>query len=111
MVIDGRPRGYVLITGDPAEEIARAWRDIRDLMALAAAAAVLQAALIAGALAQGLRPVATIAARLSDMTRGDLDSRIGPLPIPTWRRWPPMPTGWRRRWNRPAPTAPACSTR
>lgn len=82
VVIDGRPRGYVLITGDPAEEIARAWRDIRDLMALAAAAAVLQAALIAGALAQGLRPVATIAARLSDMTRGDLDSRIGPLPHP-----------------------------
>lgn len=82
VVIDGRPRGYVLITGDPAEGIARAWRDMRDLMVLALATAVLQAGLIAGALAQGLRPVGTIARHLADLTRGDLGARIGPLPQP-----------------------------
>ncbi|MFN4060714.1 MAG: ATP-binding protein [Paracoccus hibiscisoli] len=82
VVIAGRPRGYVLITGDPAQEIARAWRDMRDLMALAVAAAALQAGLIAAALSQGLRPVATIGARLSDLARGDLSGRVGPLPHP-----------------------------
>lgn len=82
VVIEGRPRGYVLITGDPAQEIARAWRDMRDLMALALAAAALQAVLIAAAVSRGLQPVATIAARLGDLTRGDLESRIGPLPQP-----------------------------
>ncbi|TGN55303.1 hypothetical protein E4L95_15180 [Paracoccus liaowanqingii] len=82
VVIEGRPRGYVLITGDPAEEIARAWRDMRDLMALALGTAALQAGLIAWAVGQGLRPVATIAARLSDLTRGELEARIGPLPQP-----------------------------
>ncbi|WP_410216725.1 histidine kinase [Paracoccus sp. (in: a-proteobacteria)] len=82
VVIEGRPRGYVLITGDPAEEISRAWRDMRDLMALALLTAGLQAALMAGAARQALRPVATIAARLSDLARGEYDARIGPLPQP-----------------------------
>ncbi|RJL04809.1 hypothetical protein D3P06_09165 [Paracoccus aestuarii] len=82
VIIDGRPRGYVLITGDPGPGIARAWRDMRDLMALAVAAALAQAGLIALALSQGLRPVALIEDRLSGMTRGELESRIGPLPQP-----------------------------
>jgi len=82
VVIEGRPRGYVLVTGDPAEEIARAWRDMRDLMALALATAATQAALVAWAVGQALRPVATIGTRLSDMTRGELETRIGPLAEP-----------------------------
>ncbi|WP_265501756.1 histidine kinase [Paracoccus beibuensis] len=82
VVVAGRPRGYVLITGDPAEEIARAWRDMRDLMALTLALAALQAMLIAQALSRGLRPLERIATRLSDLTRGDLESRIGHLPQP-----------------------------
>ncbi|CAM3424169.1 histidine kinase [Paracoccus nototheniae] len=82
VVIGGRPRGYVLITGDPAQEIARAWRDMRDLMALALVTGALQAGLIAWAVGQALRPVGTISARLSDLTRGDLEARIGPLPQP-----------------------------
>ncbi|MGZ3215202.1 sensor histidine kinase [Paracoccus sp. T5] len=82
VVVGGRPRGYVLITGDPAAEIARAWRDMRDLMTLALATAILQALLIAWAVRQALRPVGTIATRLSDLIRGDLETRIGPLPQP-----------------------------
>lgn len=82
VVVGGRPRGYVLITGDPAEEISRAWRDMRDLMALTLGLAVLQALLIAQALSRGLRPLDRISARLSDLTRGELESRIGPLPQP-----------------------------
>lgn len=82
VVIDGRPRGYVLITADPAELIARAWRDITALLALALLATALQAALIALALRRALRPVGVIGARLADLTRGDLGSRIGPLSEP-----------------------------
>ncbi|WP_411838187.1 histidine kinase [Paracoccus sp. ME4] len=82
VVVAGRPRGLVLIAGDPGQEIARAWRDMRDLMALALAAALVQAGLIAAALAQALRPVGTIAVRLSDMARGVLEPAIGPLPQP-----------------------------
>ncbi|MGR3200268.1 MAG: histidine kinase [Paracoccus sp. (in: a-proteobacteria)] len=82
VVVGGRPRGYVLITGDPAEEIARAWRDMRDLMALTLALALLQALLIAQALSRGLRPLDLISARLSELTRGELESRIGPQPQP-----------------------------
>lgn len=82
VVIDGRPRGYVLITADPADLIARAWRDITTLLALALLAAGAQAALITLALRRALRPVAVIGARLADLTRGDLDARIGPLSEP-----------------------------
>ena len=79
VVIEGRPRGYVLITGDPAQLIARAFRDMQALMGLALLAAALQAGLILLAVRHALRPVGTIAVRLADLARGDLTARIGPL--------------------------------
>lgn len=82
VVIAGRPRGHVLITGDPAQLIARAWRDMRALMALALVAAGLQAGLILLAVRHALRPVGTIGARLSDLARGDLTARVGPVAGP-----------------------------
>lgn len=82
VVIEGRPRGYVLIAPDPAQLIARAWGDMRALLALAVLATLAQAFLIALALRRGLEPLSVIGLRLSRMARGDLDARIGPLTQP-----------------------------
>lgn len=82
VVLEGRPRGVVTITGDPLVEIGTAWRDLRQLLLLMALAAVVQAALIVLATRHTLRPVTTIARSLGSLRRGELDSRIGPLPQP-----------------------------
>lgn len=80
VVIGGRPQGFVLIAGDPAGQIQKAWRDMRDLMALALGIAGLQALLVWWAVSHALRPVGVIGARLAGLCRSELDSRIGPLP-------------------------------
>ena len=82
VVIEGRPQGMVVIAGDPSRQIAQAWRDMRDLMVLVLAMAALQGALVWWAVRQALRPVAALGSRLSDMTRGELDGRIGPVQQP-----------------------------
>ncbi|MEO1910874.1 MAG: histidine kinase [Paracoccus sp. (in: a-proteobacteria)] len=82
VVIAGRPQGMVVISGDPSRQIAVAWRDMRDLMALVLAMAALQGALVWWAVRQALRPVTALGTRLSEMTRGQLDDRIGTLRQP-----------------------------
>lgn len=82
VVLAGRPRGMVVISSDPSAVIAGAWHAARTIMGLTALAAVVQMALILLATRHALRPVATIARRLGDLERGDLDARIGPLPQP-----------------------------
>ncbi|WP_188714383.1 ATP-binding protein [Paracoccus acridae] len=79
VVIQGRPRGYVFIASDPAEEIALAWRNLSAFLGLAALASVVQGILILLATRQALRPVADIARRLADLRRGDLSARVGPV--------------------------------
>ncbi|MFD2813663.1 histidine kinase [Paracoccus aerius] len=79
MVIQGRPRGYVFIATDPAEEIALAWRNLSAFLGLAALASVVQGLLILLATRQALRPVMAIASRLADLRRGDLAARVGPV--------------------------------
>lgn len=79
VVIEGRPRGYVFIATDPGAEIALAWRNLSAFLGLAALASVVQGALILLATRHGLRPVADIASRLSDLRRGDLSARVGPV--------------------------------
>ncbi|TBN52210.1 hypothetical protein EYF88_04790 [Paracoccus sediminis] len=80
VVIGGRPRGYVFIATDPGAEIALAWRNLSSFLGLAALAALVQGVLILLATRQCLRPVAAIASRLSDLRRGDLEARVGPVP-------------------------------
>lgn len=82
VVLGGRPRGFVYIAADPGAEIAAAWRGLRSTMALTGAAALLQALLILFATRHALRPVEGIAARLSELSRGDLSARVGSLPQP-----------------------------
>ncbi len=82
VVLSGAPRGVVTVTGDPLVEIGVAWRDLRQLLLLGLLAAAAQAVLIVLATRQTLRPVATIASSLGSLRRGELDSRIGPLPQP-----------------------------
>lgn len=82
VVLDGWPRGVVVISSDPAAMIAGAWQDARMIMGLSALAAVVQMVLILLATRHALRPVATISRRLGDLERSDLDARIGPLPQP-----------------------------
>lgn len=79
VVIEGRPRGHVFIATDPTAEIALAWRHLRAFLGLAGIAAVAQGGLILWATRQALRPVAGIASRLSDLRRGDLSARVGPV--------------------------------
>ena len=79
VVIQGRPRGYVFIATDPAEEIALAWRNLSAFLGLAALASVVQGLLILLATRQALRPVMAIASRLADLRRGDLAARVGPV--------------------------------
>ena len=79
---DGRLQGFVHIATDPTAGIADAWHSIRTTLGLAALAAVAQALLIILATKHSLRPVDKIAARLEDLTHGDLDTRIGPLSQP-----------------------------
>ncbi|MBA49706.1 sensor histidine kinase [Paracoccus sp. (in: a-proteobacteria)] len=79
-VLAGRPRGFVYVVGDPTAGIAAAWREMRTILGLSALAAAVQMLLILVAVRQALRPVATIAARLADLRRGDLDARVGTLP-------------------------------
>lgn len=80
--LQGRLRGYVHIATDPADEILSAWRDIRKTLGIAALASALQAVLILLAVRAALRPVNTLTRRLSDITRGDLAARIGPVAQP-----------------------------
>ncbi|MDN5567497.1 MAG: histidine kinase, partial [Paracoccus sp. (in: a-proteobacteria)] len=82
VVIEGRPRGFVLIAGDPNGQIQKAWRDMRDLMALALGMAALQGLLVWWAVTQAMRPVGIIGARLAGLSRSELDTRIGPLTQP-----------------------------
>jgi two-component system sensor histidine kinase UhpB len=78
--VQNRPRGYVYVSSDPSAEIAAAWRTIRLTLGLAGLAALAQMVLILIVSRHALRPVATIARRLGDLRRGELDARIGPLP-------------------------------
>lgn len=78
--IDGRMLGFVYIATDPSAEIAGAWHEVRIALGLAALAGLAQACLILIATRHALRPVGLIAARLADLTRGDLSARVGPLP-------------------------------
>ena len=80
VMLENRPRGFVYIAGDASAEITSAWGDLRTTLGLSALAAALQILLILLATRHALRPVATIAARLSDLRKGDLDARVGPLP-------------------------------
>lgn len=82
VLLDGQPRGFVHILGDPAPAIAQAWDQIRATMGLVALAAAAQIALILLATWWALRPVGLIAARLDDLRRGDLTARVGPIPQP-----------------------------
>lgn len=82
VVIDRRMLGYVSITADPTAQIATAWHDIRRTIGLTALAAMVQALLIVWLTRRALRPVGGIAARLTDLTRGRLEARVGPLPQP-----------------------------
>ncbi|WP_170167145.1 histidine kinase [Paracoccus methylarcula] len=78
----GRLQGFVHIATDPAAGIAGAWRTIRTTLGLAALAALAQALLILIATRHALRPVGSIAARLEDLTHGDLAARVGLLSQP-----------------------------
>lgn len=82
VTVGGRLRGFVHIATDPAAGIADAWHSIRTVLGLAALAAVVQAALIILATRHALRPVGRIAARLEELSGGDLDTRIGSLSQP-----------------------------
>ncbi|MDO5632002.1 MAG: histidine kinase [Paracoccus sp. (in: a-proteobacteria)] len=82
VMIAGRLRGYVFISADPTAEVAEVWRDARIMAGLTALAALVQAVLIWLVLQHGLRPLGQIAARLADLTRGDLAARIGPVAVP-----------------------------
>ncbi|MDB6178938.1 histidine kinase [Paracoccus sp. Z330] len=82
VMLRDRLRGFVHIATDSGDEIASAWRDIGKTLGLAALASAVQALLILFAVRAALRPVATITARLSEMSQGDLGARVGPLPQP-----------------------------
>ncbi len=82
VVIERRMLGYVSITADPTAQIATAWQDMRRILGLTALAALLQGALIVWLTRRALRPVGDIAARLTDLTQGRLEARVGPLPQP-----------------------------
>lgn len=82
VILGGRPRGVVHIAADPGAEIAAAWRELRLVLGLTGGAALLQALLILIATRHALRPVEGIAARLAELSRGDLSARVGPLPQP-----------------------------
>ena len=82
VVIGGRMLGYVSITADPAAQLATAWQDMRRIFGLTALAALLQGALIVWLTRRALRPVGDIAARLTDLTQGRLEARVGALPQP-----------------------------
>lgn len=80
--LEGRRRGIVVISADPSAEIATMWQTGRALLGLTALAAMAQLLLIPLAVRRSLRPVATVAARLADLARGDLTARMGPVPQP-----------------------------
>ena len=79
VVIERRMLGYVSITSNPAAQIATAWHDMRRILGLSALAAILQGGLIVWLTRRALRPVGDIAARLTDLTQGRLEARVGPV--------------------------------
>lgn len=82
VIIDARRLGFVFIAPDPTAQIAAAWRDMRRILGLTLMAAALQVLLILWLTRRALRPVATIAARLRDLTQDRLDTRVGSLAQP-----------------------------
>lgn len=82
VIIDARRLGFVFIAPDPTAQIAASWRDTRRMLGLTLLAAALQVLLVIWLTRRALRPVATIADRLRDLTQDRLDARVGPLPQP-----------------------------
>ncbi len=80
--LDARSLGAVIVTAEPADEIAEVWEDFSDLMMLMASALGLQMLLVHLAAGRALKPLAEIKTGLEQLEHGAYEVRLGEIAVP-----------------------------
>lgn len=76
----------ILVLADPADEIAEAWREAEETLALVAALAASVYALVHTALGRAFRAVTIISEGLEGIEQGDFDKRLPRFALPEFDR-------------------------
>lgn len=79
---NGRVLGELVVTPDPSYEIAEIWNDILGILMLVSIFFVVVNAMIYWAVGRALRPVNRVLFALSELERGNLDSRLPSFTLP-----------------------------
>jgi two-component system sensor histidine kinase UhpB len=86
VVAEGKTVGALVVSPDPTFEVDEVWKDATNLMQLALAIFVVTNALIYWLVGRALAPVNKILGALTELERGNLDTRMPPLPLPELER-------------------------
>ena len=86
VLVEGKTVGALVVRPDPTFEVDEVWKDATNLMQLALAIFVVTNALIYWLVGRALAPVNKILGALTELERGNLDTRMPPLPLPELER-------------------------
>lgn len=85
VAFSGRTYGTVTVTPDAESAVARAWKDLRELLTLSLITVVALCVLIYASVDRALRPARLIVAALRKMADGQLALRLPRFEIAEWR--------------------------
>ncbi len=76
ILVDGVPYGFVVVSTNPADEMAEEWLNVRDLFMVVASLFVATWVLVVWAVGQALKPVDTLLSGFDRLERGDFRARL-----------------------------------